>query len=93
MNSSKHLSYLFFVSFILIILFISTSHAQPSTPPPPDEEWYPPLEGQTGGQSHYEMAGWSTVNELTVWTADINGNPKNQFNLDEKVYLYVDIFF
>lgn len=92
MNSSRsrYLSFLFFASFILMILLISTSYAQPSTPPLPDEEWNPPLEGLTGGQSHYEMAGWSTVHELTVWTADVNGNPKNQFNLDEKVYLYVD---
>lgn len=92
MNSSrsKYLSFLFFANFILMILFISTSYAQPSNPPLPDEEWNPPLEGSTGGQSHYEMAGWSTVHELTVWTADIDGNPKNQFNLDEKVYLYVD---
>ena len=65
-------------------------YGQPSTPPPPEENWNPSNEGKTGGQSHYEMAGWSSTDTLIIWTADIQGNPKSTFDIDEGVYLYVD---
>ncbi len=75
----------------LTMTFLSGSvNGQPPTPPPTEESWNPPNEGPSGGRGHYEMAGWSTTYTLTAWTADIDGNPKNTFNLDEEVYLYVD---
>ena len=75
---------------LILILVIGYASGQPPTPPPPQQSWNPPNEGVTGGQSHYDMAGWSVADRLSVWTADKDGNPKKIFSLNEQVFLYVD---
>jgi len=83
---------------LILALTFGFVQGQPQTPPPPHVNWNPPNTGATGGQSHYDMAGWSNTNTLIAWTSteayhSLNakaGTPKNRFDLNEPVYLYVD---
>jgi hypothetical protein len=75
---------------LILILVIGFANGEPPTPPPPQQSWNPPNEGVAGGQSHYDMAGYSIADRLNVWTADKDGNPKKIFSLNEQAYLYVD---
>jgi len=81
---------LFLASALTLLIMSGSVYGQPPTPPPPHESWNPPNEGVTGGQSHYEMDGWSTAERLTIWTTDAYGNQKQQFSLSEQIYLHVD---
>ncbi len=90
-NAPKRIILSIFFSILLIsILSCESVYGQPPIPPPPEVSWNPPNEGKAGGQSHYDMAGWSSTQILIAWTADIQGNQKSTFDMDEGVYLYVD---
>ena len=93
----------YLVSSLLAGLLVATLmtgivYCEPTTPPAAQVNWNPPNTGTTGGQNQYIMAGWSSTNTLTIWTSaemyhSLNaqpGIPKNIFNLNEPVYLYVD---
>jgi len=95
---SNYLRSFILTEILIVTLMISIVQGQPPTPPSPNVNWNPPNTGATGGQSQYIMAGWSVTNTLSVWTSDKSyhsgnaeaGPPKNSFNPNEPVYLYVD---
>ncbi|KON27570.1 hypothetical protein AC481_04525 [miscellaneous Crenarchaeota group archaeon SMTZ-80] len=88
-STHKMLISILLINLIILCFISETVYSQPPIPPPQEVRWNPPFGGAAGGRTHYEMAGWSTVNTLDAWTADMNGNRKNNFNADEKFYVYV----
>ncbi|MCJ7423525.1 hypothetical protein MUP01_04565 [Candidatus Bathyarchaeota archaeon] len=95
---SNYLRSFILTEILIVTIMISIVQGEPPTPPSPNVNWNPPNTGATAGQSQYIMAGWSSTNTLGVWTSAKTyhsgnaeaGPPKNSFNLNEPVYLYVD---